>query len=176
MTIYVDDMYRLPMGRLGRMKMSHMISCGSENELHRFAYQLGMKRAWFQPGPYPHYDVSLESRRIAVSLGAIEVTTRQCVSISHLVKLRIFHPKMSPTDAESVRKILFRINSERSRAMQIASQTSGGLPSPEVSECPIVVLHRHFEQYMPHLKALVEPHHPETCYACEQVALQEASS
>lgn len=74
MTVYVDDMYKLTMGRFGRMKMSHMIA-DTDDELHAFAERLGLKRQWFQGN---HYDVSLSVRRQAVELGAVEITIRQC--------------------------------------------------------------------------------------------------
>jgi hypothetical protein len=73
-TVYVDDMWKSPVGRFGRMRMSHMIA-STEDELHAMAERLGLRRAWYQDG---HYDVSLEKRRQAVALGAVEITFRQC--------------------------------------------------------------------------------------------------
>ena len=44
-------------------------------ELHEFASRLGLQRSWFQNHPrHPHYDLTENKRREAVSLGAIEVT------------------------------------------------------------------------------------------------------
>ena len=73
--IYVDD-YR---GKFGRMIMCHMVSDESVEELHAFAQQLGLKKAWFQyaPGKLPHYDVSLGKRKLALEMGAKELPIRE---------------------------------------------------------------------------------------------------
>lgn len=79
MTVYVDDMYRTPMGRFGRMKMSHMMA-DSEAELIAFADLIGLSRRWLQQagqGPHrAHFDVSMSYREKAVKAGAVEVTMR----------------------------------------------------------------------------------------------------
>lgn len=82
MTVYVDDMYREPMGRFGRMKMSHMIA-DSDDELHAMADRIGIARRWFQkPGtPGRHYDLALNMRGRAVAAGAVEVTLRELVTM-----------------------------------------------------------------------------------------------
>lgn len=69
----VDDMYRHPMGRLGRMRMSHMMADTAE-ELHAMADRIGVARRHFQGD---HYDVCMEKRAIAISLGAVAVTMRE---------------------------------------------------------------------------------------------------
>ena len=78
MSVYVDDMFRSPMGRLGRMRMSHMIADSTE-ELLSMADKIGIDRKWLQkPGdPFEHFDISLSKRQQAVELGAVEVTMRQ---------------------------------------------------------------------------------------------------
>lgn len=73
MTVFVDDMYRYPMGRFGRLKMSHMIAT-TEDELHAMAAAIGIARRWYQGD---HYDVSMSKRAAALHLGAIPVTMRQ---------------------------------------------------------------------------------------------------
>lgn len=73
MTVYIDDMYRYTIGQFGGMKMSHMIA-DEEEELHLMAVRLGLRRAWHQGD---HYDVPLDARFIAISLGVIEITYRQ---------------------------------------------------------------------------------------------------
>jgi Protein of unknown function (DUF4031) len=79
MAVYVDT-YR---GKLGRMTMCHMIADTLE-ELHAMAAQIGMKREWFQDRPkasFPHYDLSLTRRKMAVEAGAIEVDKHKLVEI-----------------------------------------------------------------------------------------------
>ena len=80
MTVYVDDMYRVPMGRFGRMKMSHMIA-DTEAELHAMADRIGVARRWYQGD---HYDIALSKRAGAIQHGAVEVTMRQLASMAWL--------------------------------------------------------------------------------------------
>lgn len=75
MAVYVDDMHESPMGRYGRMKMSHM-SADTEEELHVMAGKIGVQRKWYQGD---HYDVCVSKRNKAVELGAIEITMREMV-------------------------------------------------------------------------------------------------
>lgn len=73
MTVYVDDMYRYPLGRFRNMKMSHMIA-DTEAELHAMADAIGLSRKHYQGD---HYDVSMTMRALAVSIGAEEITMRE---------------------------------------------------------------------------------------------------
>lgn len=73
MTVYVDDMYKYPMGRYRRMKMSHMIADTIE-ELHMMAGLIGVKMRWFQGD---HYDVCMSKRAKAIGYGAKELTIRE---------------------------------------------------------------------------------------------------
>lgn len=68
MAVYVDN----ARNRFGRMIMCHMIADTLE-ELHTMAAAIGMKRDWFQPKSFPHYDVCLMRRKQAVERGAVEV-------------------------------------------------------------------------------------------------------
>ena len=81
MPVYVD----CARNALGRMKMCHMIADTPE-ELDRMAYRIGMKTEWFQPTSFPHYDVSLSRRQIAVSNGAVVCDRRTFVG--HLRRIR----------------------------------------------------------------------------------------
>ena len=77
MTVYVDNMYLYPMGRFGRMKMSHMWSPDTE-ELHRMADTIGLQRKWYQAkASTPHYDVSMSLRGNAIKAGAVDVSMEQ---------------------------------------------------------------------------------------------------
>jgi hypothetical protein len=58
----------------------HLVA-DSESELHTFAARLGMRREWFQGAARgrPHYDLTAKRRRLALSLGAVEITSRELV-------------------------------------------------------------------------------------------------
>lgn len=58
-------------------RWAHLVSDRSLEELHTFADQLGLERAWFQGD---HYDVPADVRDRAIELGA------QAVSASDLVR------------------------------------------------------------------------------------------
>lgn len=76
MAVYVDDA-RHP---LGRMLMGHMLA-DTLDELHAMAQAIGMRRMWFQPLSFPHYDVSMQRRAHAVMLGALQVDRRGIVQV-----------------------------------------------------------------------------------------------
>jgi hypothetical protein len=88
MSVYVDElrMHANGKGFFLNRPSCHMYADTIE-ELHDFAKHLGLRRSWFQPRKgLPHYDL-IERRRIkAVSLGAIERTTRQTVEFVRLRK------------------------------------------------------------------------------------------
>ena len=82
MSVYLDK----ARNRFGRMVMCHMIA-DTLDELHEMAAAIGMRREWFQPLSFPHYGVSLSRRRIAVSLGAVELDRREFVAVMRRVRL-----------------------------------------------------------------------------------------
>jgi hypothetical protein len=84
MSVYVDDMYRHSIGRLGRMKMSHLIA-DTDEELHALAQHIGIaRRNWQSPASTSgsHYDICMSKRQLAVAAGAIEITLRQCAAMN----------------------------------------------------------------------------------------------
>lgn len=75
--VYVDDAEH----KFGRMIMCHM-AADSIEELHEMADKIGIKRRWFQNKKrLPHYDICKQKRLLAVSFGAVEVTSRDLVKI-----------------------------------------------------------------------------------------------
>lgn len=82
MTVYVDDMYKYPIGQFRRMKMSHMVA-DTLDELHAMARKIGVARRWFQDPAtmtgvsHPHYDICMSKREIAIKLGAKPITCRE---------------------------------------------------------------------------------------------------
>jgi DNA topoisomerase IB len=52
----------------------HLIVAGKLEDLHVFAKRLGLRREWFQGNAsWPHYDLTPNKRKLAISLGAIEI-------------------------------------------------------------------------------------------------------
>lgn len=74
--VYVDKQKN----RLGRMKLCHMLA-DSLDELHEMAERIGLKREWFQPKSTPHYDVSIERRKLALRLGAVEADGKKVIEL-----------------------------------------------------------------------------------------------
>jgi hypothetical protein len=60
------------------MIMCHMMA-DSLDELHAMAEKIGMQRKWFQQGKYPHYDICKQTRKLAVSNGALEVSSKDLI-------------------------------------------------------------------------------------------------
>lgn len=73
----MDDMYRHPIGRFGRMKMSHM-AADSTAELLAMATRIGIGHQWIQKDGTTdeHFDISLTKRKLAVQAGAVECAMR----------------------------------------------------------------------------------------------------
>lgn len=72
----------------GRMRMCHMVSTESVEELHAFARALGLRRNWFQfrsdrRHSVPHYDVCISKRLRAMTLGAVAVSARDLARRAH---------------------------------------------------------------------------------------------
>lgn len=74
MAVYVDDME----ARFGRYVMCHMIA-DSTAELLAMADRIGVARRWLQDaGTYrEHLDVAKSKRRLAIAVGAVEITQRE---------------------------------------------------------------------------------------------------
>ena len=68
--VYVDDARIHWKG----MYMSHM-TADTVEELHAMAKKLKLKRGWFQPKSWPHYDIAESKRFLALQHGAISETT-----------------------------------------------------------------------------------------------------
>ena len=51
-----------------------------EADPHGFARRIGLKRAWFQAGRKPHYDLTRSMRAKAVRAGAVEYSREQAVA------------------------------------------------------------------------------------------------
>jgi len=77
-TVYVDDA-NIP---FGRMIMCHMVA-DTLDELNSMADVIGVNRKWFQDHPkHPHYDISRMKKALALQNGAIEVTSKELITIT----------------------------------------------------------------------------------------------
>ena len=80
MAVYVDDM-RAP---FGRMVMCHMVA-DTLDELHAMADRIGVARRWYQGPPggrWPHYDIALSKRSLAVQAGAQEIKWKEAPTVA----------------------------------------------------------------------------------------------
>lgn len=87
MSVYVDQLFEceaegrqaFTVGKKHGHQWCHMwCDPGDEQELHRIAQAIGMKREWFQAKAlFPHYDLVPAKRAKAVLLGAVEKSLRQ---------------------------------------------------------------------------------------------------
>lgn len=77
MAVYVDNFFVTGITFRG-MRMCHMIA-DTPDELLRMVDQIGVQRKWIQyPGQYnEHFDICLSKRKLALSLGAIEINFRE---------------------------------------------------------------------------------------------------
>lgn len=74
MSVYVDDMAPCLRNRCWRYNQACHLVANTVAELHQFAAKgLGLKRSWFQNKTVPHYDLTVNKRKLAVKLGAIEI-------------------------------------------------------------------------------------------------------
>ncbi|MCA8145420.1 DUF4031 domain-containing protein [Burkholderia vietnamiensis] len=79
MTVYVDDMYRHEIGKLGRMKMSHLIA-DTTDELLTMVREIGVNPKWIQHAGTrdEHFDIAISKRAAAIAAGAVPITYEQC--------------------------------------------------------------------------------------------------
>lgn len=82
MAVYVDNV-RIPW----RGKEWCHLLADSLDELHLFAEGLGLRRAWFQrSASYPHYDITVSVRAMAIRSGAIAATRSEIISCAKKLK------------------------------------------------------------------------------------------
>lgn len=90
MAVYVDQLRAYPTGY-----WCHMIA-DSDEELHRMAGRIGLKRGWFQGD---HYDLRRRPRERALALGALEATSRQLVHLRRRRRAEAAHSALSTQDS-----------------------------------------------------------------------------
>lgn len=82
MSVYVDEV--LPCIRSANWpynKSCHLVA-DTYRELHTFAKELGLQRAWYQvKSSLPHYALTASKRRRAIRLGALPISREELVVI-----------------------------------------------------------------------------------------------
>lgn len=84
MTVYVDELKTYPASVVAPAARQygylwcHMYA-DDEDELHRFARKIGLRRQYFQEHRYPHYDLTPGKRELALENGAVEITSKEWV-------------------------------------------------------------------------------------------------
>jgi hypothetical protein len=71
--IYVDTLRPCIKNRNWHYDFSCHLFADTVDELHEFAGRIGLRREWFQAHSLvPHYDLTANKRRVAVSMGAVQ--------------------------------------------------------------------------------------------------------
>lgn len=86
MTIFVDGLQRARVPGCAAFYWCHLMTDGSDEELHIFAASIGLRREWFQGD---HYDLARGKRREAIELGAVVVTSRELGRLRLCKRLRL---------------------------------------------------------------------------------------
>lgn len=78
MAVYIDRYF----ARYRNMRMCHMMA-DTHHELMQMAHRLDLSPAWLQYSGQPreHFDICTSKRRQAITLGAIEVESRDLVQL-----------------------------------------------------------------------------------------------
>jgi len=79
MSVYVDELRTYIIHQRHGPQWCHLLA-DSVAELHVFATRLGLKRHWFQDGRWPHYDLTVNKRALAIQLGAKEIHSRDWIT------------------------------------------------------------------------------------------------
>lgn len=85
MSIYVDNS-RVPF----KGKIWCHLMADSLEELHSFASTIGIKRCWFHSSAsYPHYDITIEKKQIALSNGASLADRKTIIDCGKKLKIQL---------------------------------------------------------------------------------------
>jgi hypothetical protein len=99
MSVYVDELLRHGGSASFRWEHSCHLYADPLEELHAFAEGIGLKRQWFQDkAGFPHYDLTVGKRAMAVKRGATEKDSYHAVN--HSRALRGLPPISNPAQPE----------------------------------------------------------------------------
>lgn len=84
MAVYVDALRPCIPNNHWKWNHSCHLIADSDEELHKFAAQLWLKREWFQSKNLRHYDLTASKRYVAVNvLGAKEISDADFIAFFH---------------------------------------------------------------------------------------------
>lgn len=81
MAVYVDALHPCLATKNWKWDHSCHLLADSDEELHKFAVELGLKREWFQGKRLKHYDLTAGKRHLAVKYGAKEVDNAEFAAL-----------------------------------------------------------------------------------------------
>jgi hypothetical protein len=85
LAVYVDNVRVEWRGR----RWCHLVA-DTLPELHDFAKKLGLQKTWFQRNAsYPHYDVTVEVRELALQMGATMGSRIQIITCAKRLKIEL---------------------------------------------------------------------------------------
>lgn len=79
MSVYVDGLCDFGWRIRGRRVHNCHLIADSIEELHELANEIGLRREWFQPESFPHYDLTPERRKRAIAVGAIALERKDFI-------------------------------------------------------------------------------------------------
>lgn len=103
--VYVDDMYKNPIGQFGRMKMSHLIA-DTTDELLEMVDKIGVQRKWIQKkGTWlEHFDICMGKRTLAIKFGAKEISMFNTLKIQKQKQKNILIDLMNDSESSHLNK------------------------------------------------------------------------
>ncbi|KVF49549.1 MULTISPECIES: DUF4031 domain-containing protein [Burkholderia cepacia complex] len=128
MSVYVDDMYRYPVGQFGRMKMSHLIA-DTTDELLAIVRAIGVNPRWIQHAGTrdEHFDIAISKRAAAIAAGAVPITYRECGAMNK--RRRVTGALGTPSEAiEWLEQFIAARRESRANAALADSRTHDEFP------------------------------------------------
>jgi len=84
--IYVDALRKVAPSKGWRWDRSAHMIADTLGELHCAALAIGLRREWFQPSSFPHYDLTATRHARALEVGAKLVDRRELVAVIRRVR------------------------------------------------------------------------------------------
>lgn len=86
MAVYVDHLRPALQSRFWKYPTSAHLIADTVEELHAFAMLLHLRREWFQPKSFPHYDLQDTKHAQALMLGAVLLDRKEFIEVVRRVR------------------------------------------------------------------------------------------